>query len=147
MALLRSADVAIAGAQAVVVGRSILVCKPMALMLQAADATVTVAHSHTHHLAEVTRQADLLVVAAGRPRLIGARHVKPGAVVVDVGIHRLEGKLCGDVDYETVEPLAAAITPVPGGVGPMTVAMLLVNTVVAWCHCHGLEHPLGDLLP
>ena len=147
MALLHSADLAIAGARAVVVGRSILVGKPMALMLQAADATVTVAHSRTHHLAEVTRQADLLVVAAGRPRLIGAIHVKPGAVVVDVGIHRLDGKLCGDVDYETVEPLAAAITPVPGGVGPMTVAMLLVNTVVAWCERHGIEHPLGDLLP
>jgi methylenetetrahydrofolate dehydrogenase (NADP+)/methenyltetrahydrofolate cyclohydrolase len=146
MALLRSADVPIAGAQAVVVGRSILVGKPMALMLQAADATVTVAHSRTHHLSEVTRQAELLVVAAGRPQLIGAVHVKPGAVVVDVGIHRLDGKLCGDVDYETVEPLAAAITPVPGGVGPMTVAMLLVNTVVAWCHRHGLVHDLGDLL-
>ncbi|MCT0207889.1 bifunctional methylenetetrahydrofolate dehydrogenase/methenyltetrahydrofolate cyclohydrolase FolD [Synechococcus sp. CS-1332] len=147
MALLRSADVPIAGAQAVVVGRSILVGKPMALMLQAADATVTVAHSRTHHLAEVTRQADLLVAAAGRPHLIGAVHIKPGAVVVDVGIHRLDGKLCGDVDYETVEPLAAAITPVPGGVGPMTVAMLLVNTVVAWCDRHGLDHPLADLLP
>jgi methylenetetrahydrofolate dehydrogenase (NADP+)/methenyltetrahydrofolate cyclohydrolase len=147
MALLHRADVPIAGAQALVVGRSILVGKPMALMLLAADATVTVAHSRTHHLAEVTRQADLLVVAAGRPRLIGAVHVKPGAVVVDVGIHRLDGKLCGDVDYKTVEPLAAAITPVPGGVGPMTVAMLLVNTVVAWCHRHGLEHGLGDLLP
>lgn len=146
MALLRSADVPISGAQAVVVGRSILVGKPMALMLQAADATVTVAHSRTHHLAEVTRQADLLVVAAGRPQLIDAVHVKPGAVVVDVGIHRLDGKLCGDVDVETVEPLASAITPVPGGVGPMTVAMLLVNTVVAWCDRHGLEHPLDDLL-
>jgi methylenetetrahydrofolate dehydrogenase (NADP+) / methenyltetrahydrofolate cyclohydrolase len=146
MALLRSADVPIAGAKAVVVGRSILVGKPMALMLQAADATVTVAHSRTHHLDEVTRQADLLVVAAGRPKLIGAVHVKPGAVVVDVGIHRLDGKLCGDVDNETVEPLATAITPVPGGVGPMTVAMLLVNTVVAWCDRHGLEHGLGDLL-
>ena len=146
MALLRSADVPIAGAQAVVVGRSILVGKPMALMLQAADATVTVAHSRTHRLDEVTRQADLLVVAAGRPRLIGAVHVKPGAVVVDVGIHRLDGKLCGDVDHETVGPLATAITPVPGGVGPMTVAMLLVNTVVAWCDRHGLEHGLGDLL-
>ena len=139
MALLRSADVPIAGAQAVVVGRSILVGKPMALMLQAADATVTVAHSRTHRLDEVTRQADLLVVAAGRPRLIGAVHVKPGAVVVDVGNHRLDGKLCGDVDYETVEPLAAAITPVPGGVGPMTVAMLLVNTVLAWCRRTGVD--------
>jgi len=148
MALLHSADVPIAGAQAVVVGRSILVGKPMALMLQAADATVTMAHSRTHHLAEVTRQAEILVLAAGRPRLIGARHVRPGAVVVDVGIHRLEGRLCGDVDYETVEPLAAAITPVPGGVGPMTVAMLLVNTVLAWCERHGIDTAeLADLRP
>ncbi|MCP9796413.1 MULTISPECIES: bifunctional methylenetetrahydrofolate dehydrogenase/methenyltetrahydrofolate cyclohydrolase FolD [Cyanophyceae] len=146
MALLRNAAVPIAGARAVVVGRSILVGKPMALMLQAADATVTMAHSRTHHLAEVTQEAEILVVAAGRPRLIGAQHVRPGAVVVDVGIHRLEGRLCGDVNYETVEPLAAAITPVPGGVGPMTVAMLLVNTVLAWCERHGLEHDLGDLL-
>jgi methylenetetrahydrofolate dehydrogenase (NADP+) / methenyltetrahydrofolate cyclohydrolase len=146
MALLRTAAVPIAGARAVVVGRSILVGKPMALMLQAADATVTMAHSRTHHLAEVTQEAEILVVAAGRPRLIGAQHVRPGAVVVDVGIHRVEGRLCGDVDYETVEPLAAAITPVPGGVGPMTVAMLLVNTVLAWCERHGLEHDLGDLL-
>jgi methylenetetrahydrofolate dehydrogenase (NADP+)/methenyltetrahydrofolate cyclohydrolase len=139
MALLRHAGVPIGGAGAVVVGRSILVGKPMALMLQAADATVTMAHSRTRQLAEVTRRADLLVVAAGRPRLIGADHVRPGAVVVDVGIHRVEGKLCGDVDYETVAPLAAAITPVPGGVGPMTVAMLLVNTVLAWCDRHGLD--------
>jgi methylenetetrahydrofolate dehydrogenase (NADP+)/methenyltetrahydrofolate cyclohydrolase len=148
MALLRSAGVPIAGAGAVVVGRSILVGKPMALMLQAADATVTVAHSRTHHLDEVTREAEILVVAAGRPQLIGARHVRPGAVVVDVGIHRLEGRLCGDVDYEAVEPLAAAITPVPGGVGPMTVAMLLVNTVLAWCERHGLDTTdLADLRP
>ncbi len=148
MALLNSAGVPISGARAVVVGRSILVGKPMALMLQAADATVTVAHSRTRQLAEVTRGADLLVAAAGRPRLIGADHVKPGAVVVDVGIHRLDGKLCGDVDHGTVEPIAAAITPVPGGVGPMTVAMLLVNTVVAWCHRHGLTTTdLADLLP
>jgi methylenetetrahydrofolate dehydrogenase (NADP+)/methenyltetrahydrofolate cyclohydrolase len=148
MALLRSAGVAIAGARAVVVGRSILVGKPMALMLQAADATVTVAHSRTHHLPEVTRDAEILVVAAGRTRLIGARHVRPGAVVVDVGIHRQEGRLCGDVDYESVEPLAAAITPVPGGVGPMTVAMLLVNTVLAWCERHGLDTgDLADLRP
>ena len=148
MALLRRADVPIAGARAVVVGRSILVGKPMALMLQAADATVTMAHSRTHHLAEVTREAEILVVAAGRPQLVGAQHVRPGAVVVDVGIHRLEGRLCGDVNYETVEPLAAAITPVPGGVGPMTVAMLLVNTVLAWCERHGLDTAeLADLSP
>jgi methylenetetrahydrofolate dehydrogenase (NADP+)/methenyltetrahydrofolate cyclohydrolase len=147
MALLNSAGVPLSGARAVVVGRSILVGKPMALMLQAADATVTVAHSRTRHLAEVTMGADLLVVAAGRPHLIGADHVKPGAVVVDVGIHRLGGKLCGDVHYESVAPIAAAITPVPGGVGPMTVAMLLVNTVVAWCHRHGLATTdLADLL-
>jgi len=141
----------------VVVGRSILVGQPMALMLQAANATVSVAHSRTTNLAELTRQADVLVVAAGRPRLIGAEHVKPGAVVVDVGIHRLEpdpaagpearARLCGDVRFEAVEPIAAAITPVPGGVGPMTVTMLLVNTVVAWCRRHGLDSgPLADLL-
>jgi methylenetetrahydrofolate dehydrogenase (NADP+)/methenyltetrahydrofolate cyclohydrolase len=148
MALLGTAGVPISGAQAVVVGRSILVGKPMALMLQAADATVTMAHSRTRHLAEVTRGADLLVVAAGRPHLIGVDHVRPGAVVVDVGIHRLDGRLCGDVDHAAVEPVAAAITPVPGGVGPMTVAMLLVNTVVAWCHRHGLATAaLADLLP
>jgi methylenetetrahydrofolate dehydrogenase (NADP+)/methenyltetrahydrofolate cyclohydrolase len=118
---------------------------------------VSVAHSRTTDLAELTRQADVLVVAAGRPRMIGAEHVKPGAVVVDVGIHRLEpdpaagpearARLCGDVRFEAVEPIAAAITPVPGGVGPMTVTMLLVNTVVAWCRRHGLDAaPLADLL-
>jgi methylenetetrahydrofolate dehydrogenase (NADP+)/methenyltetrahydrofolate cyclohydrolase len=157
MALLAAGDIALAGKRAVVVGRSILVGQPMALMLQAANATVSVAHSRTTNLAELTRQADVLVVAAGRPRLIGAEHVKPGAVVVDVGIHRLEpdpaagpearARLCGDVRFEAVEPIAAAITPVPGGVGPMTVTMLLVNTVVAWCRRHGLDSgPLADLL-
>ncbi|KEF41785.1 MAG: 5,10-methylene-tetrahydrofolate cyclohydrolase [Cyanobium sp. CACIAM 14] len=147
MALLRTAGIPISGARAVVVGRSILVGKPMALMLQAADATVTMAHSRTRQLAEVTRTAELLVVAAGRPHLIGAEHVTPGTVVVDVGIHRRNGGLCGDVDHARVEPIAAAITPVPGGVGPMTVAMLLVNTVVAWCRRHGLATTaLADLL-
>ena len=142
MALLADAGVALSGRRAVVVGRSILVGQPMALMLQAADATVTVAHSRTTDLAQLTRQADVLVVAAGRPRMIGAEHVKPGAVVVDVGIHRRpEGGLCGDVRFEEVEPIAEAISPVPGGVGPMTVAMLLVNTVVAWSRRHGLEPP------
>jgi len=157
MALLAAGEVALAGKRAVVVGRSILVGQPMALMLQAANATVSVAHSRTTDLAELTRQADVLVVAAGRPRMIGAEHVKPGAVVVDVGIHRLEpdpaaaaearARLCGDVRFEAVEPIASAITPVPGGVGPMTVTMLLVNTVVAWCRRHGLDAaPLADLL-
>ncbi len=148
MALLARAGVDLAGRRAVVVGRSILVGQPMALMLQAADATVTVAHSRSRDLPSLTRQAEVLVVAAGRPRMVGAEHVRPGAVVVDVGIHRRpEGGLCGDVIFEEVEPLAAAITPVPGGVGPMTVAMLLVNTVVAWCRRHGLEHGLDDLVP
>ena len=149
MALLAAAGVTLAGKRAVVVGRSILVGQPMALMLQAADATVSVAHSRTADLAALTRQAEVLVVAAGRPRLIGAEHVGAGAVVVDVGIHRRpEGGLCGDVRFEEVEPLVAAISPVPGGVGPMTVAMLLVNTVVAWCQRHGLDaSPLADLIP
>ena len=140
MALLAAAGVDLAGKRAVVVGRSILVGQPMALMLQAANATVTVAHSHTRDLAALTRQAEVLVVAAGRPRMIGAEHVSPGSVVVDVGIHRRpEGGLCGDVRFEEVEPIAAALSPVPGGVGPMTVAMLLVNTVRAWCRGSGVD--------
>jgi len=152
MALLRQADINLEGRRAVVVGRSILVGQPMALMLLAANATVSIAHSRTRDLTELTRTAELLVVAAGRPGLIGADQVGAGAVVVDVGIHRrLEGGLCGDVRFEEVEPIASAITPVPGGVGPMTVAMLLVNTVVAWC-AHttppgsSVDNPLADLL-
>ena len=148
MALLAKAGVELAGKRAVVIGRSILVGQPMALMLQAANATVTVAHSRTTDLAALTRQADVLVVAAGKPRMIGAEHVQPGTVVVDVGIHRKpEGGLCGDVRYEEVEPLARAITPVPGGVGPMTVTMLLVNTVTGWCQRCGVELRPGDLVP
>lgn len=153
MALLAAGEVSLAGKRAVVVGRSILVGQPMALMLQAANATVTVAHSRTHDLAALTRQADVLVVAAGRAQMIGAEHVQPGAVVVDVGIHRLEAqpgekaRLCGDVRFHEVEPIASAITPVPGGVGPMTVTMLLVNTVASWCQRCGLDQPLTDLLP
>ncbi|MEB3307853.1 MAG: bifunctional methylenetetrahydrofolate dehydrogenase/methenyltetrahydrofolate cyclohydrolase FolD [Cyanobacteriota bacterium] len=146
MALLANAGVELAGKRAVVVGRSILVGKPMALMLQAADATVSVAHSRTSDLGSLTREADVLVAAAGRPQLITASHVKPGAVVVDVGIHRrMEGGLCGDVCFEEVEPVCDAITPVPGGVGPMTVSMLLVNTVTSWCQRCGLVMPA--LLP
>jgi methylenetetrahydrofolate dehydrogenase (NADP+)/methenyltetrahydrofolate cyclohydrolase len=147
MALLARHGVDLAGKRAVVVGRSILVGQPMALMLQAANATVSVAHSRTRDLAELTRQADVLVVAAGRPEMIGAEHIKPGAVVVDVGIHRQQGGgLCGDVRAAEVESVAAALSPVPGGVGPMTVTMLLVNTVVAWCRRHGLGHELHDLV-
>lgn len=147
MALLARHGVELAGKRAVVVGRSILVGQPMALMLQAAHATVSVAHSRTRDLADLTRQADVLVVAAGRPEMIGAEHIKPGAVVVDVGIHRRPGGgLCGDVRAAEVEAVASALSPVPGGVGPMTVTMLLVNTVVAWCRRHGLEHGLEDLV-
>ncbi|MEB3276826.1 MAG: bifunctional methylenetetrahydrofolate dehydrogenase/methenyltetrahydrofolate cyclohydrolase FolD [Cyanobacteriota bacterium] len=148
MALLAAAGIALGGKRAVVVGRSILVGQPMALMLQAANATVTVAHSRSTDLAALTRQAEVLVVAAGKPEMIGAEHVSPGAVVVDVGIHRKpEGGLCGDVRFAEVEPIASAISPVPGGVGPMTVTMLLVNTVSSWCARNGLANPLGDLLP
>ena len=147
MALLRSNGIDPAGKRAVVIGRSILVGQPMALMLQAANATVTVAHSRTADLLAHTRDADILVVAAGRPEMIGSDHVPPGAAVVDVGIHRKpEGGLCGDVRSAEVEPIAAALSPVPGGVGPMTVTMLLVNTVVAWCRRHDLEHGLDDLI-
>ena len=147
MALLRSNGIDPAGQRAVVIGRSILVGQPMALMLQAANATVTVTHSRTADLAAHTREAGIVVVAAGRPGMVGAEHIKPGAAVVDVGIHRKpEGGLCGDVVAGEVEPIAAALSPVPGGVGPMTVTMLLVNTVVAWCRRHGNDHGLEDLI-
>ena len=147
MALLRHNGLDPSGKRAVVIGRSILVGQPMALMLQAANATVTVAHSRTTDLAAHTREADIVVVAAGRPGMVGAEHIRPGAAVVDVGIHRKpEGGLCGDVVAEEVEPIAAALSPVPGGVGPMTVTMLLVNTVVAWCRRHGNDHGLDDLI-
>ena len=134
MALLADGGVDPTGQQAVVLGRSILVGKPMVLMLSAANATVTLAHSRTRDLPQVTRSADILVAAVGRPGLITPDYVKPGAVVIDVGINRVatpdgKGKLVGDVDYDAVAPLAQAITPVPGGVGPMTVAMLMHNTV------------------
>ena len=114
----------------------------MALMLQAANATVTVVHSRTADLAAHTREAEILVVAAGKPLMIGAEHVRPGAAVVAVGIHRKsEGGLCGDVRAAEVEPIASALSPVPGGVGPMTVTMLLLNTVRAWSQRFGLPDP------
>jgi methylenetetrahydrofolate dehydrogenase (NADP+) / methenyltetrahydrofolate cyclohydrolase len=132
IALLDAVGVPIAGRPAVVVGRSHIVGRPVAQLLVERDATVTVCHSRTKDLAHFTRQADILVVAAGRPRLVGADMVKPGAAVIDVGIHRRpDGALVGDVDFEAVSAVAGHITPVPGGVGPMTVAMLLENTLRA----------------
>lgn len=130
--LLQSHDVELAGREALVVGRSNLVGKPLAQLLLRENATVTVCHSRTRNLPEVTRRADVLVVAAGKREMVGAEHVKEGATVVDVGIHRREeGGLIGDVRFEEVEPRAAWISPVPGGVGPMTRAMLLHNAVAA----------------
>jgi methylenetetrahydrofolate dehydrogenase (NADP+) / methenyltetrahydrofolate cyclohydrolase len=129
--LLRHEGVELEGAEAVVVGRSKLVGVPVARLLLAANATVTVCHSRTRDLEATCRRADVLVAAAGVPRLLGAAAIKPGAVVIDVGMNRLEDGLCGDVDYEAAAEVAAAITPVPGGVGPMTIAMLLANTLQA----------------
>lgn len=122
----------IAGKHAVVVGRSNIVGKPMAMLLLQEHATVTICHSRTPNMAEITRQADILVVAVGKEKLIGPEHVKPGAIVMDVGMNRnSEGKLCGDVDFEQVKEIAGAITPVPGCLGPMTITMLLQNTIRA----------------
>ena len=132
MRLIEKSGVDPRGKSAVIVGRSNIVGKPMALLLLAADATVTVAHSRTPDLSAVTRNADILVAAVGRAKLIKADMVKPGAVVIDVGMNRDEnGKLCGDVDFAEVKEVAGSITPVPGGVGPMTIAMLMQNTVLA----------------
>jgi methylenetetrahydrofolate dehydrogenase (NADP+) / methenyltetrahydrofolate cyclohydrolase len=129
--LLRHEGVELEGAEAVVVGRSKLVGVPVARLLLAANATVTVCHSRTRDLAATCARADVLVAAVGVPRLLGAEAIKPGAVVIDVGMNRTEEGLFGDVDFEAALPLAAAITPVPGGVGPMTIAMLLANTLQA----------------
>jgi methylenetetrahydrofolate dehydrogenase (NADP+)/methenyltetrahydrofolate cyclohydrolase len=131
MELLRHEGVELEGAEAVVVGRSKLVGVPVARLLLAANATVTVAHSRTRDLDVVCRRADVLVAAVGVPHLLGAAAIKPGAVVIDVGVNRTDDGLRGDVDFEAAAEVAAAITPVPGGVGPMTIAMLLVNTLAA----------------
>jgi methylenetetrahydrofolate dehydrogenase (NADP+)/methenyltetrahydrofolate cyclohydrolase len=132
MALLDRAGIEIETRQAVVIGRSTIVGKPMALMLMARGATVTICHSRTRDLAAHTRRADILVVAAGRAGLVTGNMVKPGAAVIDVGINRLPGgKLAGDVDFASVQRVAGCITPVPGGVGPMTIAMVIANTVLA----------------
>ncbi|MBQ4077267.1 MAG: bifunctional methylenetetrahydrofolate dehydrogenase/methenyltetrahydrofolate cyclohydrolase FolD [Mailhella sp.] len=135
LALLDRYGISVSGKKAVVLGRSILVGRPIALMLGAKgyDATVTMCHSRTPDLAAVCREADIIIAAIGKPRFVTADMVKPGAVIIDVGINRGEdGKLCGDVDYENVASLASAITPVPGGIGPMTISQLLVNTTEAW---------------
>jgi methylenetetrahydrofolate dehydrogenase (NADP+)/methenyltetrahydrofolate cyclohydrolase len=132
MRLLEHAGVPLAGRRALLIGRSSVVGKPLALLLLQKDATVTICHSKTLHLAALAREADVLVAAAGVPRLVGAEMVKPGACVVDVGIHRgADGELVGDVDAAAVAPIAGWLTPVPGGVGPMTVAMLIANTIRA----------------
>ena len=128
--LLKRSGIEIAGKECVVVGRSNIVGKPMAVLLLRENGTVTIAHSKTENLKEVCRRADILVVAVGKPKMITKEYVKEGAAVIDVGIHRnADNKLCGDVDYEDVFPVAGAITPVPGGVGPMTIAMLMHNCV------------------
>lgn len=135
LALLDHYGISMRGKKAVVLGRSILVGRPIALMLGSRDydATVTMCHSRTPDLAATCREADVIIAAIGRPRFLTADMVKPGAVIIDVGINRTEdGKLCGDVDYDNVAPLVSAITPVPGGIGPMTISQLLVNTVQAW---------------
>jgi methylenetetrahydrofolate dehydrogenase (NADP+) / methenyltetrahydrofolate cyclohydrolase len=144
MELLADTGVELSGAEAVVVGRSNLFGKPMALMLLEANATVTMCHSRTRDLVGTCARADVLVVAAGRSHLVGAAHVKPGAVVIDVGQNRIDGKLTGDVDFEAVREIASAITPVPGGVGPMTIAMLLRNTLEAARAQIGLGALRGD---
>jgi len=135
LALLDHYGISVSGKKAVVIGRSNLVGRPVSLMLGSRDynATVTMCHSRTPDLPAVCREADIIVAAVGRPRFVTADMVKPGAVIIDVGINRTEGgKLCGDVDYEKVYPLASSITPVPGGIGPMTISQLLTNTVRAW---------------
>ncbi len=145
MELLKNANIQIAGKTAVVIGRSILVGKPIAIMLLEANATVIMAHSRTEDLKAIALNADILVVAVGRPQMITAEMVKPDAVVIDVGINRItdyEGKstLVGDVDFDSVKVIASQITPVPGGVGPMTVTMLLHNTIWSYCRQYGTKY-------
>ncbi len=130
--LLKRSGISIEGKNCVIIGRSNIVGKPMACLMLRENATVTVAHSRTKNLPEITRQADILIVAVGRMRMVTSEYVKEGAVVIDVGMHRDEnGKLCGDVDFKDVEEKVSAITPVPGGVGPMTIAMLMKNCIEA----------------
>ncbi len=139
MRLLAAYNISPSGKRAVILGRSLLVGKPIGLMLLAADATPTFAHSKTENLSELTRSADILIAAVGVPNMVGPAMIKPGATVIDVGINRVahldtgKSRLVGDVDFAAVEPIAGAITPVPGGIGPMTVAMLLENTIASYC--------------
>jgi methylenetetrahydrofolate dehydrogenase (NADP+) / methenyltetrahydrofolate cyclohydrolase len=145
MKLLEYADAAIEGKHAVVIGRSNIVGKPMALMLISAGATVTVCHSKTRNLAEVARSADILVAAVGKPRMITGDMIKRGAIVIDVGINRLaDGTLCGDVDFDAAAELASYITPVPGGVGPMTITMLLANAIKSAEKTAGLRQTAAE---
>jgi len=151
--LLKSQKIPIEGKEIVVIGRSLLVGKPISLMLLNLNGTVTMTHSKTLNLKKICKEADILIVAAGKPNLIDSSFVKEGAVIIDVGIHRLKSsdngktRLCGDVLLEDVIPKVFAYTPVPGGVGPMTVTMLLVNTIYSWQKQFGLSSNLNDLLP
>ncbi len=139
MELIKLSGIDPSGRECVVVGRSNIVGKPQAMLLLHANGTVTICHSRTKNLAEVTKRADILVAAVGKPKFITADMVKDGAVVIDVGMNRVDGKLCGDVDFEPVSEKASAITPVPGGVGPMTIAMLMRNTLKAAKLHHNIE--------
>ena len=151
--LLRSQNITIEGKKIIVIGRSLLVGKPLSLMLLNLNGTVTMTHSKTKNLQEICKEGDILIAAAGKPNLIDSTFVKNGAVIIDVGIHRLTSseksktRLCGDVLLEDVIPKVFAYTPVPGGVGPMTVTMLLVNTIFSWQKQFGLSSTLNDLLP
>jgi len=140
--LLRAELGDLAGLDAVVIGRSNIVGKPMAMLLLADSATVTIAHSRTRDLPALVRRADIVIAAVGRPELVRGDWIKPGACVIDVGINRVDGKLVGDVAFDEVAKVAGAISPVPGGVGPMTIAMLLRNTVVAAHRRAGLSDPV-----
>jgi methylenetetrahydrofolate dehydrogenase (NADP+)/methenyltetrahydrofolate cyclohydrolase len=145
--LLHSVRRDLAGMEAVVLGRSAIVGRPLAALLLAADCTVTIAHSKTADARAICRRADILVVAAGRPQLVGPAWIKPGAVVIDIGINRIAGPdtgvgLVGDVDFAAAREVAGALTPVPGGVGPMTIACLLRNTLLAACRRRGLPDPV-----
>ena len=151
--LLRSQNIVIEGKRIVIIGRSLLVGKPLSLMLLNLNGTVTITHSKTIKLSKICKEADILIAAAGKPNLVDSSFVKEGAVIIDVGIHRLKSsdknktRLCGDVLLEDVIPKVSAYTPVPGGVGPMTVTMLLVNTIFSWQKQFGLSSSLNDLLP